>query len=317
MTRTGWRQSAGLATVAVFIFAGAQLARPELNTPPVTADLQAPVEVKQILRNSCYNCHSNETKLAWFDQIVPAYWLVTRDVNEARKHLNFSEIGLKPAAMQKAALYEAVNQIQLGAMPLPAYRRMHPEAAVTSGQLAVLRAYLHAPPTSNQETAAADSQYEQWIAAGTAARQVRAAPNGIEFLPEYKNWKIVSATERFDNGSTRVILGNDVATKAIAENHINPWPDGTTFAKVAWAAVADGNGQQRAGSFQQVEFMIKDRAKYASTKGWGFARWRGAELKPYGASADFTGECVGCHTPVAKNDYVFTMPIATGARSSR
>jgi hypothetical protein len=27
----------------------------------VTAELQAPPEVKQVLRNSCYNCHSNET----------------------------------------------------------------------------------------------------------------------------------------------------------------------------------------------------------------------------------------------------------------
>ena len=85
----------------------------------MTAELEAPEEVKQVLKNSCYNCHSNETKLPWFDKVVPAYWVVSSDVKEARKHLNFSEIGAQPAAKQKAALFEAVNMIQLGAMPLP------------------------------------------------------------------------------------------------------------------------------------------------------------------------------------------------------
>jgi hypothetical protein len=32
-------------------------------------------------------------------------------------------------------------------------------------------------------------------------------------------------------------------------------------------------------------------------------------LKPYGKDAAFTNECVSCHTPVSKNDYVYTMPI--------
>ena len=53
-------------------------------------------------------------------------------------------------------------------------------------------------------------------------------------LPDYKNWKAISSTDRFDNHTMREILGNDVAVKAIADGHINPWPDGTAFAKVAW-----------------------------------------------------------------------------------
>jgi hypothetical protein len=54
--------------------------------------------------------------------------------------------------------------------------------------------------------------------------------------------------------------------------------------------------------------MIRDSKKYAATKGWGWARWRGAGLKPYGEDAGFTAECVGCHTPVRDKDYVFTTP---------
>jgi hypothetical protein len=54
--------------------------------------------------------------------------------------------------------------------------------------------------------------------------------------------------------------------------------------------------------------MIRDSQKYASTKNWGFARWRGADLAPYGKDANFAEECVGCHSPVRDSDYVFTTP---------
>ena len=63
------------------------------------------------------------------------------------------------------------------------------------------------------------------------------------------------------------------------------------------------------GRFVHAEFMVKDAKKYGETGGWGFARWLGAEQKPYGEDADFVQECFGCHTPVESRDYVFTTPI--------
>jgi hypothetical protein len=306
-----------LAAVLCFAFIAIQFIRPQLTNPPVTAELQAPPEVKQVLKNSCYSCHSNETRLPWYDKVVPAYWLVTSDVKEARSHLNFSEIGKLPAPMQKGMLYEAVNQIQLGAMPLPSYLKVHPEAAVTPEQLAILRNYLTPPAATKPaaDTSAADAEYGKWIQASNAPMNtqpnVQPEFNGVAFLPDYKNWKAISSTDRWDNNTMRVILGNDVAVKAIAENHINPWPDGTVFAKVAWKQQPDGKGTVHTGEFVQVELMIRDSKKYADTKGWGWGRWRGTDLKPYGKNAAFTNECVNCHTPVRANDYVYTMPISS------
>jgi hypothetical protein len=103
-----------LILAAVFVFAVLQFVRPALPAKPATAEIQAPPDVKQILDKDCYSCHSDERRLAWFDQIVPGYWLVRHDILTAREHLNFSTLGSKPAASQKAALYEAVNTIQLG-----------------------------------------------------------------------------------------------------------------------------------------------------------------------------------------------------------
>src|ERR1700744_1586963 len=98
------------------LFLALQLVRTPLKNPPVTAEMQAPPEIKRILKTSCYNCHSNETQVPWFDRVVPAYWLVSRDVRAARKRLNFSEIGTKQD-LTKAILYESISQIQKGAMP--------------------------------------------------------------------------------------------------------------------------------------------------------------------------------------------------------
>ena len=292
---------------------GIQFVRPALTNPPVTADLVAPPQVRQILRTSCYNCHSNETRLSWFDWPVPAYWLVVRDVRAGRSHLNFSEIAALPAAQRNGFLFEAVSQIELGAMPLPDYKRVHPESAISPQQLGVLKDYLASlepaqPPMPDATAAAADAQFAR---AGSAP-PVPPAPNGIAFLSDYKDWQAISSTDRSDNFTLREILGNDVAIKAIAENHINPWPDGAAFAKIAWyQRPGDGaeKGLVRTGAFFQVEFMIRDSRKYADTLGWGWARWRGADLRPYGKDAAFTRECVGCHMPLARTNYVFTEPI--------
>jgi hypothetical protein len=58
-----------------------------------------------------------------------------------------------------------------------------------------------------------------------------------------------------------------------------------------------------------VEFMIKDSHKYASTEGWGWGRWKGMQLQPYGKTALFTTECTNCHKPLQASDFVFTLPL--------
>jgi Haem-binding domain/Cytochrome P460 len=303
-----------LATAAIVGFVAIQFIRPAITHPPVTAELQVPDPVRQILRTSCYDCHSNETRLPWFDQIEPAYWLVAADVKEARTHLNFSEIGKLPPAAQRALLYEAVNQIRLGAMPMPRYQRLHPKAAVSSAQLAILEQYLQ--PFAPQ-TAAAPAIPAPAAATPQTPQAVADEPNGFAFLPDYKNWKPISSTDRGDNHSLRLILGNDVAVKAIAERKIQPWPDGAAFAKVAWAAEPDERGILHAGKFVQVELMVKDKTRYAATAGWGWGRWRDTDLQPYGKGAKFDGECVNCHRPVRDNDFVYTLPIErTNERAS-
>ena len=289
------------------------ISRPKVENPVVTGDFEAPLNVKNILRNACYDCHSNETNLRWYDKVNPVYWQVAKDVEQGRAVLNFSDWQQMPAANQSAFLWEAVNQIQSGDMPLKSYRTVHSGTGVSSAELGVLKKYLlsmlkHGPDDTSKVNAF-NKQYSNWTKDQGTAGTVPIALNGVAFIPDYKNWKVVTTSDRFDNGSMRVIFGNDIAIKAIAANQINPWPNGTIFAKVGWDKLTDADGTVKTGALKQVEYMIKDDKKYKSTAGWGFARFKTPKMLPYGKTKMFATECVNCHRPMSNNDFVFTFPV--------
>lgn len=145
------------------------------------------------------------------------------------------------------------------------------------------------------------------ISTAALAAAVPVAPNGIALFEDYRNWQVVAPSYREDRQHVRVILGNPLAVKAMRDK-VWPLPDGAVLAKVAWtvrkhpafpvATVPD--------AFVQVEFMVKNSTAYATTGGWGFARFVGNDYKPYGNDAGFVQECFGCHLPVKSNDYLFT-----------
>ncbi|RYD96631.1 MAG: cytochrome P460 [Sphingobacteriales bacterium] len=299
------------AAVVLVLIVGSQFFRPELKNPPVTQDFQGPAQVKNILKRACYDCHSNETNLRWYDQVQPVFWQVAEHVREGRAVLNFSSWDKLAPADQKAKLWEAVNQIEQGAMPIKSYEMVHTSAKVSAQDLAVLKQYLngmvHSMPNDTAKIHARDKQLSAKPAASQTA--LPQSLNGITYIPDYKNWQVISTSDRFDNGTMRVIYGNDIAVKAVKEHRINPWPDGTIFAKTAWDKLEDKDGNVTTGAFKQVEYMIKDATKYKATKGWGFARFKTPKLLPYGKTAMFTTECINCHRPMKDNDFVFTFPI--------
>jgi hypothetical protein len=305
--RPRWGGLARVAAALVVAFLAIQVIHPTLPNPPVVADLAAPPDVARILRTSCYDCHSNETRLRWFDEVEPAYWMVVKDVENGRARLNFSDLGKLGPGPQKAVLYEAVNQIQLGAMPPRSYTLVHPGAAVTPDDLAQLKRYLH--PQEGRSPVSAGPSAVAPVLVPAALDRIRPVVTGLAFMDGYENWRPMTTTDRFDNGTLRVILANGTAAKAIDEDRVAPWPDGSAFAKVAWNAAADAAGIIRPTSFKQVEFMVKDSAKAGATEGWNWGRWLGADLEPYGATPGFVAECTGCHAPMRANDFVFTLPI--------
>jgi hypothetical protein len=188
---------------------------------------------------------------------------------------------------------------------------VHTAARLSPGDLTVLKDYLGTlvQPVKMQDSVKEPSLTELPPISSDSPMVIKNAPNGLAYIPGWPGWQAISTTERFDNGTMRVIYGNDVAVKAVKDHQTDPWPDGATFAKVAWDQALAADGKVHTGKFIQAEFMVKNAEKYKTTDGWGWGRWKGKDLRPYGKDANFTTECMNCHQPMKDNDFVFTTPI--------
>ncbi|MBH1960310.1 MAG: heme-binding domain-containing protein [Flavobacteriia bacterium] len=95
------------------------------NTPESTANL---------IRNGCYDCHSNESKYPWYSNVQPIAWFLKDHIDEGRKKLNFSTFATYEPKRQAHKLFEAVEMVENGEMPLDSYVLGHPEADFTDAQ---------------------------------------------------------------------------------------------------------------------------------------------------------------------------------------
>jgi hypothetical protein len=109
------------------------------SNPPVTGEVAPPDPVMEVLRNSCYDCHSNETRWPWYSRIAPVSWRIAQHVRMGRADLNFSEWQALSPEDRERAREEVWEKVERGVMPLSDYLRMHPEAVLTDSQKEALR----------------------------------------------------------------------------------------------------------------------------------------------------------------------------------
>jgi hypothetical protein len=116
----------------------AQLIPVARTNPEVVSDIEAPAQVKSILRRACYDCHSNETRWPWYSAVAPLSWRLTSHVNAGRADLNFSEWPALDFELQDLEFEEIHDQIQKSRMPPADYVLMHPRARLTLNDRHVL-----------------------------------------------------------------------------------------------------------------------------------------------------------------------------------
>jgi hypothetical protein len=118
---------------------GIQFIDVDRSNPPVTKELQASTEVKLILKDACYDCHSNETKWPWYSKVAPISFFVSNHVVEGREHLNFSTWGDMYTPKQNEYKKEIWEEIEKGEMPLTNYTWLHPKSKLTIEQRQVIK----------------------------------------------------------------------------------------------------------------------------------------------------------------------------------
>ncbi len=127
-----------LIALLVLVLIGIQFVPVERTNPLVVYDIDAPANIKTVLKKACYDCHSNETEWAWYTEIAPLSFLTVKDVNEGRGHLNFSEWGnyTNKLGQVKNEIWEEVREEH---MPPWMYRVVHSDAKLSQEEKDILR----------------------------------------------------------------------------------------------------------------------------------------------------------------------------------
>lgn len=102
---------------------------------------------RDLARRACYDCHSNQTVWPLYSNVAPVSWLVQRDVNGGRRHLNFTEW----ATPQRGAGH-AIEVTRGGDMPPWFYLPMHPDAKLSDAEKAALIAGFTKTPGFEERT---------------------------------------------------------------------------------------------------------------------------------------------------------------------
>lgn len=130
-----------IAWVLLLILLVAQFFSPEKNNGEVTSltafvnETNPSDEVLKILKESCFDCHSDKTRYPWYNKITPVnYWLASH-VNEGKDELNFSNWKTYSLKRKEHKFDEVHEMVEKKEMPLPSYTWTHSEANLSEEQI--------------------------------------------------------------------------------------------------------------------------------------------------------------------------------------
>ncbi len=131
-----------ISYTAIFVVLVAiQLVPVDRTNPTSTESLPFPQEVSKILRGSCFDCHSNETKWPWYSYVAPASWMIAHHVDEGREELNFSKWSEMREEKRPELKHQIWEEIAEHKMPLRGYLYLHSDAKLSSAEMETLRTW--------------------------------------------------------------------------------------------------------------------------------------------------------------------------------
>ena len=122
----------GLVSLLAHPFGAAKI---PASSKPLLAGAPVDPGVMQIVERSCQSCHSEKTEWPWYSYVAPMSWLIEKDVNQARSHMNLSHWDEYTMEKQQEILAELSAVVRNRQMPLPRYTRLHPEARLSDSEI--------------------------------------------------------------------------------------------------------------------------------------------------------------------------------------
>ncbi|CAN5393363.1 heme-binding domain-containing protein [soil metagenome] len=104
----------------------------------ITKICPVPGNVQALLKNSCYDCHSNHTAYPWYAQIQPMGYMLDNHVKLGKEDLNFNEFGAYSKRKQSHKLRAIATSMTEGTMPLSSYLFIHRSASLSPADKSVI-----------------------------------------------------------------------------------------------------------------------------------------------------------------------------------
>lgn len=126
----------GLVAAAVIAIGGSLIhpfgaAEPAGDHVTVLSEAQIDPETLALFERACQNCHSQRTEWPWYSHVAPMSWLIARDVQQARSHMNLSRWQEYSTDERLGLLSEIGSAVRNREMPKQRYLLLHPEARLT------------------------------------------------------------------------------------------------------------------------------------------------------------------------------------------
>lgn len=122
-------------------------------------------------------------------------------------------------------------------------------------------------------------------------------------------WHLVTVRYRQDTGEMRFTYANEAAWTTL--RGLNPeYPDGAALGKIALKTEQDPSfpSSRIPVGGKRMQFMVKDKKRYADTDGWGYALFDSNGNLFSDDPKSTTAGCVACHRIVPEFGFVFSRP---------
>ncbi|UNY97689.1 heme-binding domain-containing protein [Zhouia spongiae] len=92
-------------------------------------------EIAEILKTSCYDCHSGNTKYPWYANVAPVSYWISDHVKHGKGHLDFSIWETYNNKKKAHKMEEIAEEVKEHKMPLESYLWIHKEAKLSQVQI--------------------------------------------------------------------------------------------------------------------------------------------------------------------------------------
>lgn len=107
----------------------------------ITRITKVPDKVQAILENSCYDCHSNNTRYPWYASFQPGAWWMASHIDQGKAELNFDEFGKYSKRRQLSKLKAIQGSLEDQTMPLPSYLLVHKGASLSISDQKIIKVW--------------------------------------------------------------------------------------------------------------------------------------------------------------------------------